>query len=120
MTLSPKSIRFLQILGYLLALAGCGYILLNPLLGVIEPIPDILPLIGNLDDIGAVYLIWRMWPKLMTAMTEFLDPEVIPENMRVDNDEYIDVHAETIYPAGGAPPQGEPDATAPKTENPDK
>ena len=56
-------------------MAGCAYVLLNPLLGVIEPIPDILPLIGNLDDVGAVYVIWKLWPRFMDAINDFVAPE---------------------------------------------
>jgi len=95
-----------------LSMAGCAYVLLNPLLGVIEPIPDILPLIGNLDDIAAVYLMWKMWPRLTAAMTEFLEPEVIPEDRRVDDTDYIDVSAETVHPSGAPPPEDDrPDYT---------
>jgi hypothetical protein len=37
-------------------LVGVVYIM-NPTMGVFELIPDNIPLIGNLDEAGAVYLI---------------------------------------------------------------
>ncbi len=42
---------------YIAGLVGLIYIL-NPTLGVIEIIPDNLPLVGNLDEGAAAFLIW--------------------------------------------------------------
>lgn len=43
---------------YLLSLVGIVY-LLNPTAGVIELIPDNLPLVGNLDEAAAAFLVWQ-------------------------------------------------------------
>lgn len=43
---------------YLLSLFGLIY-LLNPTAGIIEIIPDNLPLIGNLDEGVAAVLVWE-------------------------------------------------------------
>lgn len=43
---------------YLLTLVGIVY-LLNPTAGVIELIPDNLPLVGNLDEGAAALLVWQ-------------------------------------------------------------
>ena len=43
---------------YLLSLIGIVY-LLNPTAGVIELIPDNLPLVGNLDEAAAALLVWQ-------------------------------------------------------------
>lgn len=42
---------------YLASFAGVIY-MLNPTLGVFELIPDTLPLVGNLDEAGAMMLMW--------------------------------------------------------------
>ncbi len=42
---------------YLLAFLGIVYIL-NPTLGVLEFIPDNLPIVGNLDEGAAFLLLW--------------------------------------------------------------
>ena len=42
---------------YLASAIGAIY-LLNPGFGLIELIPDQLPLVGNLDEAGAVMLLW--------------------------------------------------------------
>ena len=36
----------------------CLLYLLNPTMGVFELIPDNIPLIGNLDEVGATYLLF--------------------------------------------------------------
>ncbi len=43
---------------YLLSLVGIVY-LLNPTAGIIELIPDNLPLVGNLDEAAAALLLWQ-------------------------------------------------------------
>lgn len=43
---------------YLLSLVGFVY-LLNPTAGVLEFIPDNLPLVGNLDEGAAALLVWQ-------------------------------------------------------------
>ena len=43
---------------YLLSLIGFVY-LLNPTAGVLEIIPDNLPLVGNLDEGAAAVLVWQ-------------------------------------------------------------
>lgn len=43
---------------YLLSIIGVVY-LLNPTAGVIEFIPDNLPLVGNLDEAAAALLVWQ-------------------------------------------------------------
>ena len=50
---------------FLLAILGLVYIL-NPGAGVIELIPDNLPIVGNLDEGAAFLLIWY-------ALVEFLE-----------------------------------------------
>jgi hypothetical protein len=42
---------------YLASMLG-GIYLLNPGLGVFELLPDNLPLVGNLDEAGAMMLVW--------------------------------------------------------------
>lgn len=42
---------------YLLSFVGFVYIL-NPSLGIIELIPDVTPIVGNLDEGGAYMLLW--------------------------------------------------------------
>ncbi|MFP4309922.1 MAG: hypothetical protein ACLFPR_04805 [Desulfococcaceae bacterium] len=42
---------------YLMAVVG-GIYLLNPTAGLLEIIPDTLPLIGNLDEGGATLAVW--------------------------------------------------------------
>ena len=42
---------------YLLALLG-GIYILNPGAGIIELIPDNIPIIGNLDEGGAMLAVW--------------------------------------------------------------
>jgi hypothetical protein len=44
---------------WLLVLAGSGLYLLNPGFGVLEIIPDNLPLLGNVDETAAVLLLLR-------------------------------------------------------------
>lgn len=43
---------------YPLSIIGVIY-LLNPTAGVIELIPDNLPLVGNLDEAAAALLVWQ-------------------------------------------------------------
>jgi uncharacterized membrane protein YkvA (DUF1232 family) len=43
---------------YTLSLIGAVY-LLNPTAGIIEIIPDNLPLVGNLDEAAAALLVWQ-------------------------------------------------------------
>lgn len=58
MMLTPLSMRGVPIwLIYLAALLGLVYIL-NPTAGVIEILPDNLPLVGNLDEGVAFALLW--------------------------------------------------------------
>lgn len=42
---------------YLMAIAGLVY-LLNPTAGILELLPDNLPLAGNLDEGAAMLLLW--------------------------------------------------------------
>ena len=42
---------------YLSSLIG-GIYLLNPGSGIIDLIPDVLPVVGNLDEVGAMMLVW--------------------------------------------------------------
>ncbi len=57
-TLIPLSSRGIpRWLIYLAALVGFAY-LLNPTAGIIEAIPDNIPLIGNLDEGVATMLVW--------------------------------------------------------------
>ena len=42
---------------YLMAVAGAVY-MLNPTAGVLELIPDNIPLVGNLDEGGATLAVW--------------------------------------------------------------
>ncbi len=43
---------------YLLSLIGVVY-LLNPTAGVVELIPDNLPLVGNIDEAAAALFVWQ-------------------------------------------------------------
>lgn len=55
---TPLSLRGVPSwLVYVASLVGMIYIL-NPTWGVIEAIPDNLPIIGNLDESVAAFLIW--------------------------------------------------------------
>lgn len=65
---------------YLMAVVG-GIYLLNPTAGILEFIPDTIPLIGNLDEGGATLAVWY-------GLLEFLEgkrrlrnrPEDTPED----------------------------------------
>ncbi len=57
LTAPPSSRRVPPWLTYLVALLGAIYIL-NPTSGLLELIPDNLPLVGNLDEGLAYTLIW--------------------------------------------------------------
>ncbi|QTA84794.1 DUF1232 domain-containing protein [Desulfonema magnum] len=55
---TPLSVRGVPVfLVYLFSVVGLIYIL-NPTSGIIELLPDNLPLIGNLDEGGAFVAIW--------------------------------------------------------------
>ena len=63
---TPLSLRGVPVWAvYILAVLSLVYIL-NPGLGVIELIPDNLPIIGNLDEGAAFMLIWY-------ALVEFFE-----------------------------------------------
>jgi uncharacterized membrane protein YkvA (DUF1232 family) len=63
---TPLSLRGVPVWAvYLLAILGLVYIL-NPGAGVIELIPDNLPIVGNLDEGAAFLLIWY-------ALVEFFE-----------------------------------------------
>ncbi len=49
--------------GSVILAISCGIYLLNPLAGV-DIIPDFLPVVGNLDDAGAAYLLIRSLGKI--------------------------------------------------------
>ncbi|AOY59135.1 MULTISPECIES: DUF1232 domain-containing protein [Desulfococcus] len=53
--LSQRGVPVLVV--YLLALLG-GIYMLNPGSGIIELIPDNIPIIGNLDEGGAMLAVW--------------------------------------------------------------
>ncbi|MBN2389439.1 MAG: DUF1232 domain-containing protein [Anaerolineae bacterium] len=56
--LKPLSLRGIPVwLVYLASLVGFVYVL-NPTAGVLELIPDNLPLVGNLDEGAAFTLLW--------------------------------------------------------------
>jgi len=58
MLTTPLSYRGIPVwLVYLASVLGVVY-LLNPTAGVFEFIPDNLPLIGNLDESVAAFLLW--------------------------------------------------------------
>ncbi len=58
MLTTPLSYRGIPVwLVYLASVLGVFY-LLNPTAGVFEFIPDNLPLIGNLDESVAAFLLW--------------------------------------------------------------
>lgn len=58
MLTTPLSYRGIPVwLVYLASVAGIVY-LLNPTAGVFEFIPDNLPLVGNLDESVAAFLLW--------------------------------------------------------------
>lgn len=55
---TPPSMRGIpRWITYLTAVLGLIY-LLNPTGGVLELIPDIIPIVGNLDEGAAMLLIW--------------------------------------------------------------
>ena len=63
---TPLSLRGVPVWAiYILAIFGLIYIL-NPGAGVIELIPDNLPIVGNLDEGAAFLLIWY-------ALVEFFE-----------------------------------------------
>jgi uncharacterized membrane protein YkvA (DUF1232 family) len=63
---TPLSLRGVPVWAiYILAILGLIYIL-NPGAGVIELIPDNLPIVGNLDEGAAFLLIWY-------ALVEFFE-----------------------------------------------
>lgn len=108
--LSQKSIDFLKILGYMLLQACCVLLLLNLGFGIIEPIPDtLIPLIGNLDEVAEVYLLWWSWPRLKAALKKFKEPDPLDKELHVDNVEYFDVKAEVVDMDGNAKRQTEPE-----------
>ncbi len=49
--------------GSALLAIGCGIYLLNPLAGI-DFIPDFLPVVGNLDEAGAAFLLLRSLGKI--------------------------------------------------------
>ena len=57
LTTPPSSRGFPRWVTYMSAAVGLIY-LLNPTGGVVELIPDILPIVGNLDEGAAMLLIW--------------------------------------------------------------
>ncbi len=63
---TPLSLRGVPVwMIYLLAALGVVYIL-NPTAGIIELIPDNLPIVGNLDEGAAFLIIWY-------ALVEFFE-----------------------------------------------
>jgi len=54
---TPSSRGWPSWLIYLASTLG-GVYLLNPGLGIFELLPDQLPLVGNLDEAGAMMLVW--------------------------------------------------------------
>lgn len=63
---TPLSLRGIPVWAiYLLAILGLVYIL-NPTAGIIELIPDNLPIVGNLDEGAAFLIIWY-------ALVEFFE-----------------------------------------------
>ena len=68
---TPLSLRGVPVWAiYILAILGLIYIL-NPGAGVIELIPDNLPIVGNLDEGAAFLLIWY-------ALVEFFEGRKYP------------------------------------------
>jgi len=51
---------------YLLSLIGIVY-LLNPTAGILELIPDNLPIVGNLDEGAAALLVWQGLSEIINA-----------------------------------------------------
>lgn len=55
---TPLSLRGISpILVYAMAAVGLVYII-NPTAGILELLPDNLPIIGNLDEFGAAMMLW--------------------------------------------------------------
>lgn len=48
---------------YFTGIVGVAY-LLNPTAGILELIPDNLPLVGNLDEGAAAFLVWNAIQKI--------------------------------------------------------
>lgn len=57
----PKRKSFLRHLGMVLAGLVAIIYLLNPDAGIIELIPDNIPVIGNLDELGAAILLIKVF-----------------------------------------------------------
>ncbi len=72
---------------FLLALAATFY-LINPGAGIFEIIPDNLPFIGNLDEVGATAL-------LLGCLRYFgIDPiSIFQRRRKEDDDDVIDIDA---------------------------
>ncbi len=51
---------------YLLSLIGIVY-LLNPTAGILELIPDNLPIVGNLDEGAAALFVWQGLSEIINA-----------------------------------------------------
>jgi len=49
---------------WLAALLISAIYILNPTMGIIEVLPDNLPLVGNLDEAGATVLFMKAWAAL--------------------------------------------------------
>ncbi len=108
---SEKSLKFLAILWHIFVLVVCGVLLLNPLAGIIEPVPDLIPGIGNLDEIVELLIMYWTWPKLTTAIEEFKKPSKVESDKQLDDVQYIDVKAEVV--------NSDSDATEVKQDNDD-
>lgn len=82
----------------MVSILACFVMLLNPLAGLIEPIPDLLPGIGNLDEVAEMYYIYWAWPKLEASIAEYRKPTPKSEEHRLEEIDYIDVKAEILPP----------------------
>lgn len=51
-------------MGAWIAVVFCTLYMLNPAGGLLEPIPDIVPAIGNLDEAGVMVLLFQAIRKL--------------------------------------------------------
>ena len=85
-----------KITGLFLLALSCVVFLLNPTFGIIEFIPDNIPVIGNLDEIVEVLLLaWASY-KGYHIVRQAMRPKPIAQDHQIDDVDYIDVNAEIV------------------------
>jgi uncharacterized membrane protein YkvA (DUF1232 family) len=64
-----------QIIQGVIAIVFSGLYLINPTGGIIEFIPDVIPIAGNIDEAGAVLILLWGLNNVRPGSTQFLDNE---------------------------------------------